>query len=215
MNKLLIAAFLLSVSAMAAPVQIQIDCAKPTVELSPYLYGLFFEDINYGADGGLYAELVQNRSFEYFNIEPRDRLREKTAGDMNPMYAWEVIERGGGKCRTTVSRWTPLNRANENYLTIYIDKPGDGIGVANLGYDGTPAPSRSFLKQTLNCSRINGTTTALKSLRLMSGKSRCFNKPRKTSNASASLKVWPGSLVNNSSINLLATLSTSSRPRIL
>jgi alpha-L-arabinofuranosidase len=119
-----------------ASVQIQIDCAKPTVELSPDLYGLFFEDINYGADGGLYAELIQNRSFEYFNIEPRDHLREKTAGDMNPMYAWEVIERGGGQCRTTVSRWTPLNRANENYLTIYIDKPGDGVGVVNLGYDG-------------------------------------------------------------------------------
>jgi len=136
--KPVIAALLLSVRTMAAPVQIQVDCAKPTVELSPYLYGLFFEDINYGADGGLYAELVQNRSFEYFNIEPRDHLREKTAGDMNPMYAWEIIERGGAKCHTTVSRWTPLNRTNENYLTIYIDKPGDGIGVANLGYDGIP-----------------------------------------------------------------------------
>jgi alpha-L-arabinofuranosidase len=128
--------FALAGAVSAASVQIQIDCAKPTVELSPYLYGLFFEDINYGADGGLYAEMVQNRSFEYFNIEPRDHLREKTAGDMNPMSAWEVIERGGVKCHTTVSRWTPLNRANENYLTIYIDKPGDGVGVANLGYDG-------------------------------------------------------------------------------
>ncbi len=38
--------------------QIQVDCANPTVELSPHLYGLFFEDINYSADGGIYAELV-------------------------------------------------------------------------------------------------------------------------------------------------------------
>ena len=34
-------------------------------KISPDLFGLFFEDINYSADGGLYAELVQNRSFEY------------------------------------------------------------------------------------------------------------------------------------------------------
>jgi alpha-L-arabinofuranosidase len=34
-------------------------------KISPNLFGLFFEDINYSADGGLYAELVQNRSFEY------------------------------------------------------------------------------------------------------------------------------------------------------
>jgi hypothetical protein len=43
--------------------EIRIDCDHPTVRLSPHLYGLFFEDINYAADGGLYAELVQNRSF--------------------------------------------------------------------------------------------------------------------------------------------------------
>ncbi|HCI55347.1 MAG TPA: hypothetical protein DFI01_05415, partial [Bacteroidales bacterium] len=39
-------------------------------KISPLLFGIFFEDINYSADGGLYAELVQNRSFEY---SPTDR----------------------------------------------------------------------------------------------------------------------------------------------
>ncbi len=42
--------------------------SQPTIggkPISPDLFGLFFEDINYAADGGLYAELVQNRSFEY------------------------------------------------------------------------------------------------------------------------------------------------------
>ena len=39
------------------------DVGNTTVEMSDTLYGLFFEDINYGADGGLYAELLQNRSF--------------------------------------------------------------------------------------------------------------------------------------------------------
>ena len=40
------------------------DAANTTIEMSDTLYGLFFEDINYGADGGLYAELLRNRSFE-------------------------------------------------------------------------------------------------------------------------------------------------------
>ena len=38
---------------------------KLGAEIQPTMYGLFFEDINYGADGGLYAELVKNRSFEF------------------------------------------------------------------------------------------------------------------------------------------------------
>ena len=82
-------------TAMASNVAINIDCAKPTVELSPYLYGLFFEDINYAADGGLYAELVQNRSFEYYKIRGNDRL----AQSMHPLSAWNAIERDGAQCR--------------------------------------------------------------------------------------------------------------------
>lgn len=122
--------------AQAIEKDISIYGDQPGAKISPVLYGLFFEDINYAGDGGLYAELVQNRSFEYFPIEHRDFLREKTSAEMNSLYAWEKIERGGGKCRLEVTRWTPLNRNNENYLTLYIDNPGEGVGVANLGFDG-------------------------------------------------------------------------------
>ena len=45
------------------------QAAKP---ISPDLVGIFFEDINYSADGGLYAELVQNRSFEYSASDRRE-----------------------------------------------------------------------------------------------------------------------------------------------
>lgn len=38
---------------------------RPGAEIQPTMYGLFFEDINYAADGGLYAEMVKNRSFEF------------------------------------------------------------------------------------------------------------------------------------------------------
>jgi alpha-L-arabinofuranosidase len=43
----------------------KIQADKPVAEIQPTMWGIFFEDINYGADGGLYAELVKNRSFEF------------------------------------------------------------------------------------------------------------------------------------------------------
>ena len=47
----------------------------PGKPISTDLFGIFFEDINYAADGGLYAELVQNRSFEYSSSSSRDGAR--------------------------------------------------------------------------------------------------------------------------------------------
>lgn len=53
------------------------------IEISPMLYGLFFEDINFAGDGGIYGELIKNRSFEYFDIngvlDKRLMGREKVA----------------------------------------------------------------------------------------------------------------------------------------
>src|SRR6187551_384857 len=51
---------------LSAQTVLTIQTDKPTAEVQPTMWGIFFEDINYGADGGLYAELVKNRSFEFF-----------------------------------------------------------------------------------------------------------------------------------------------------
>ena len=69
-----------------------VDVSKPTAQIQPTMYGIFFEDINFGADGGLYAELVKNRSFEF----PQALMGWKTFGkvelhddgpfDKNPHY---------------------------------------------------------------------------------------------------------------------------------
>ena len=55
---------LLCVLSAPAQVTIDIDLARQGHAVSPTLYGIFFEDINHAADGGLYAELIRNRSFE-------------------------------------------------------------------------------------------------------------------------------------------------------
>ncbi|MBN2163281.1 MAG: hypothetical protein JW713_10085 [Pontiellaceae bacterium] len=128
---LCLAATAFAATAMASDVEINIDCAKPTLELSPYLYGLFFEDINYAADGGLYAELVQNRSFEFYKIRGNDRL----AQSMHPLFAWEAVERDGAQCSLSVEDSQPLNGNNTHYLKIDVGQSG-AAGVANAGFDG-------------------------------------------------------------------------------
>jgi len=53
-----------------AQVNINVDVAQKGIEISPTLYGIFYEDINFASDGGLYAELIRNRSFEYNAGQP-------------------------------------------------------------------------------------------------------------------------------------------------
>jgi alpha-L-arabinofuranosidase len=77
--------------------ELLIQTHKPGAEIQPTMYGLFFEDINYGADGGLYAELVKNRSFEFpqnlmgWNTFGRVSLHDDGPFERNPHYvrlAW-------------------------------------------------------------------------------------------------------------------------------
>ena len=90
------------------------------------LFGIFFEDLNHAADGGLYAELVQNRSFEF---DPIDHA------EYHALTAWEKIERGGGKAEITVEDSYPLNPRNLHYAAINIVSEGNGVGIMNLGFN--------------------------------------------------------------------------------
>lgn len=69
-----------------------IQTNKPGAEIQPTMYGLFFEDINYGADGGLYAEMIKNRSFEFpqsfmgWNTFGNVTLKDDGPFERNPHY---------------------------------------------------------------------------------------------------------------------------------
>ena len=77
---LLIALSLLSVLSIRSQTnELVINTKKAGAEIQSTMYGLFFEDINYGADGGLYAELVKNRSFEF----PQNLMGWKTFGNVS------------------------------------------------------------------------------------------------------------------------------------
>ncbi len=93
---------------------------KPGAEVQPTMYGIFFEDINFAADGGLYAELIKNRSFE-FTPDPllgwqafgKVSIRDDGPFDRNPHYA--RLESMGHN-----DWWTGL--VNEGYFGIGVKK---------------------------------------------------------------------------------------------
>jgi alpha-L-arabinofuranosidase len=96
--------------------------------ISTDLFGIFFEDISYAADGGLYAELIQNRSFEY---NPADRM------DWNPFTGWEFTTQGYGYGSISVETTHPVHVNNPHYIVLNVEEEGQkGIGLINSGFDG-------------------------------------------------------------------------------
>lgn len=91
------------------------------------LFGVFFEDLNHAADGGLYGELIQNRSFEFDQVDNPE---------YHPLYAWERVERGDSAVQIHVETSQPLSPQNRHYLRVEINRAGTGGGVKNLGYAG-------------------------------------------------------------------------------
>ena len=95
---------------------IDINLAKPGAPIQPTMYGIFFEDINFAADGGLYAELVKNRSFEFpqdalqgWKAFGRVEVRDDGPFDRNPHYV-RLIDPGHAH------KWTGLD--NEGFFGI-------------------------------------------------------------------------------------------------
>lgn len=98
---------------------------EETKEISNLLLGIFFEDINYSADGGLYAELIQNRDFEY---DPSDREGDK---NWNSTHSWKLE---GDNATFTINTSDPVHPNNPHYAVLNIQQPG--AVLTNAGFDG-------------------------------------------------------------------------------
>ncbi|SFE38249.1 alpha-L-arabinofuranosidase C-terminal domain-containing protein [Thermophagus xiamenensis] len=94
--------------------------------ISDKMIGVFFEDINYAADGGLYAELVQNRGFEY---SPDDKKGRDP--NWNSFYAWHLI---GEHAVFSIDTVNPVHPNNPHYAVLRIEKPG--ALLSNEGFNG-------------------------------------------------------------------------------
>ena len=107
-----------------AAATISVDLGHPGAAISPQMFGIFFEDINFAADGGLYPELVKNRSFE-FN-DPLMGWHEIMAVDAKGI----VPPKGELDIRTE----DPQNATNAHYLRARVYETG--YGFYNTGFRG-------------------------------------------------------------------------------
>ena len=104
------AAVLLATSAAHAAATITVQTDQPGALLNHGMWGVFFEDINFGADGGLYAELVKNRSFEF----------------PEPLMGWEVSGKANG---VEIRDDKPFSKVQPHYARLQA-----GTAVANEGF---------------------------------------------------------------------------------
>lgn len=134
----LIVAILFTFCAPAqAPLIVQAD--KPGPSVSPHMWGIFFEDINFGADGGLYAEMIKNRSFEF----------------PMPMTGWKEIKRGGNGKTLIVNR-EKEKPSNPRYAQLQIDAGSGRYGLSNEGFRGMGIQKGERYNFTVSMKRISG-----------------------------------------------------------
>ena len=108
---ILLTSLLATAIGAQAQVQINVDAAHPGIHVSPTLYGIFYEDINHAADGGLYAELIRNRSFEADN--------------------WTTI----GNVTVSLATKGLLNAAQQHALELtFPGKSAEPAGISNEGF---------------------------------------------------------------------------------
>ena len=104
----------------AAPGTITVQVNKPGAPIAKTMYGLFFEDINFAADGGLYPELVKNKSFE-----TDDKL-----------IGWKAINGAAALSTYTVSSQQPISATNNHFLRMTAATASPNAGFINEGFRG-------------------------------------------------------------------------------
>ncbi len=136
---------------------IRIDLARRGADIPASMYGIFFEEINHAGDGGLYAELIQNRGFEDSSVPegytvkgdrifpPTDRANHLTGArphpdlsfrwNPDPIPAWRFEQLEGSGASAELTREYPLNEASPTALKVTLPENGR-ISLSNCGFWG-------------------------------------------------------------------------------
>ena len=131
--------------AQTRSITVQVD--KPGGAVPKTLFGLFFEDINFGADGGLYPERVKNRSFEF----------------PNPMMGWKQLDRGDKQGQLYIFDQGSVNDVpNSHYVRIKSSGSGNGFGLTNEGFRGIGVQQGAEYKFSIRARRFNGAPARLR-----------------------------------------------------
>jgi Alpha-L-arabinofuranosidase len=123
----------------AQPKSLVINTKTTVAPIQPTMWGLFFEDINFAADGGIYAELIKNRSFEFYK----------------PLMGWKKIgEEYAGQLQIVNSQ----NENNPRFVQLQIDQD-KGFSLENEGFRGMGVVAGENYDFSVLARQTNGNTT--------------------------------------------------------
>ncbi|MEO6731718.1 MAG: alpha-L-arabinofuranosidase C-terminal domain-containing protein [Ferruginibacter sp.] len=100
--------------------KIIVQVNKPIATVEPTMWGIFFEDINLGADGGIYAEMIKNRSFEFYK----------------PLMGWAVTQKKFNEGSVLVLNRQTENIANPRFVRVTKKDVSEELGLTNEGFRG-------------------------------------------------------------------------------
>ncbi|HPB05936.1 MAG TPA: alpha-L-arabinofuranosidase C-terminal domain-containing protein, partial [Prolixibacteraceae bacterium] len=144
------------------PYRVDLNVDKLGIDISPTLNGIFFEDINFGNDGGISAQLIQNNSFQMYDVPgsnetgPADKKVPEFSKSLTDIYSWTVVSTGGASGSVTLVDSKPLVTFKKLYnfddkdqyddalkyrqycAQVTIDKAGEGFGLAANGFGINP-----------------------------------------------------------------------------
>lgn len=130
-------------SSLAQKINLKVDASKSVTKIQPTMYGVFFEDINFAADGGLYAEMIKNRSFEF----------------QLPMMGWEEPNSDRHKLNkqsgiANVIQYSQKG-TNHNYCRVTIND-AKGYELINEGFRGMGVKKDLKYNLTIKASKVSG-----------------------------------------------------------
>ncbi|MEC7785078.1 MAG: alpha-L-arabinofuranosidase C-terminal domain-containing protein [Bacteroidota bacterium] len=136
-------------NALFAQKELTVDMSETIAPIQPTMYGIFFEDINFAADGGLYAEMIKNRSFE-FTI---------------PMMGWSQPNSDRHSYNNESGYALPVKyfegEGNLNFLRVQI-KNAEGYELHNEGFRGMGIKEGDTYRFTFDAKQMEGAVSAVK-----------------------------------------------------
>jgi alpha-L-arabinofuranosidase len=168
----------------ASTPSITVDVAHPGHAVPATLWGIFFEEINHAGDGGLYAEMVQNRDFEANTLEEGWRIDANRAFTplgahvdlwfTNNVPGWSYVGEGGADGEMAQETDHPLNDRNPHSLRLTARTLGTRCGIINSGYWGMNVRADAWYDLSFHARTENGQRLALVvSLESEDGKKIC------------------------------------------
>lgn len=142
----------------STPYRLELNVNKLGIDISPTLHGIFFEDINQSNDGGISAQLIQNNSFQAYNVPgageygPANNRISEFSKSATEFYGWTLIKKAGAEGVATTVEDKPLVSYKKLYpfdekdqyddalkykqycVRFDIKNPGEGFGLAANGY---------------------------------------------------------------------------------